>query len=146
MARNSGEWGASKCLAPFCCLRILILIVILILIPFPILTLSLLLFFLELVSRAPAGRHDGDDRVSQVPTGILVTIRPALRPQMTRQAEWTKSELPGAAPASPRGEGSPRSIWQSRVRSGGCPLATQDSLPAAGPALPDGIGYPQDSR
>ena len=63
----SGEWGASKCLAPFCCLRILILIVILILIPFPILTLSLLLFFLELVSRAPAGSHDGSGRVSQVP-------------------------------------------------------------------------------
>jgi hypothetical protein len=36
---------------------------------------------LELVSRAPAGRHDGDDRVSQVPRGILVIIRPALRPR-----------------------------------------------------------------
>ncbi len=36
---------------------------------------------LELVSRAPTGRHDGDDRVSQVPRGILVTIRLALRPR-----------------------------------------------------------------
>src|SRR5271165_6561742 len=39
-----------------------------------------------------------------------------------------------------------RWIWLSTLRSGGCPLATQDSLPAAGPARPDGIGYPQDSR
>jgi len=42
---------------------------------------------------------------------------------VTRQAEWTKSELPGAAPSSPKGEGSPR--WHFRVLShgvgSGCP-------------------------
>src|SRR5271157_1692005 len=45
-----------------------------------------------------------------------------------------------------RGSITRRLISLSTLRSGGYPLATQDSLPAAGPALPDGIGYPQDSQ
>jgi hypothetical protein len=45
-----------------------------------------------------------------------------------------------------RGSITRRLISLSTLRSGGYPLATQDSLPAAGPAPPDGIGYPQDSQ
>ena len=74
---------------------------------------------------------------------------------MTRQAEWTMGELPGAAPATDHDEGSTRVVISGLNRTafdlavyasqGGCPPTTQDSLPAAGPALPDGIGYPQGS-
>src|SRR5208337_2684572 len=74
-------------------------------------------------------------------------------PGVTRQAEWTMSELPGAAPATDHDEGSPRvlisglnhtafdlAVYASQWK---LPTTAQDSLPAAGPALPDGVGYPQ---
>ena len=74
-------------------------------------------------------------------------------PGVTRQAEWTMSELPGAAPATDHDEGSPRvlisglnhtafdlAVYASQWKS---PTTAQDSLPTAGPALPDGVGYPQ---
>jgi hypothetical protein len=76
-------------------------------------------------------------------------------PGQTRQAEWAKSELPGAAPAGDNDEGSPRGKISGLDRtafdlavyasSWGLPAITQDSLPAAGPALPDGMSYPQGS-
>ena len=74
-------------------------------------------------------------------------------PGGTRQAEWTRSELPDAAPASDNNEGSPRGMISGLNRTAfdravyaspwRLPATAQDSLPAAGPALPDGIGYPQ---
>ena len=65
-------------------------------------------------------------------------------PGVTKQAEWTMSELP-AAPATDNDEGSPRVVISGLDRTafdlavyasqGRYPPATQDSLPAAGPAL-----------
>jgi hypothetical protein len=66
---------------------------------------------LELVSRAPAGRHDGDGKVSQVPGEPPLIIRHVLRPRRDQARGWVQvSLMPGAAPASDNDEGSPRRL------------------------------------
>src|SRR5208337_1363565 len=61
-------------------------------------------------SGLPIRIDDGNVGVSQVPWKPWWSLSVLSDPGVTRQAEWTMSELPGAAPATDHDEGSPRCV------------------------------------
>ena len=58
--------------------------------------------------RSPIRINDGNVGVSQVPWKPWWSLSVLFDPGRIRQAEWTMSELPGAAPATDHDEDSPR--------------------------------------
>src|SRR3974377_582087 len=67
---------------------------------------------------SPAGRYDGDGKVSQVPGEPWCSFAMFSDPGVTRHAEWVQvSLMPGAAPASDQGEGSRRGNFGAQSHS-----------------------------